>query len=208
MRKRALRRLAREEYDAYRGHYNGLTAGGYDKHQARGRAWTMLRQQFPDAYLGLYALEQVSPGYEASPEVRSKSWGRATALLRELREAPYREHVDKLLARGLARPDATGRALVAIRSEDPELFARLLADEIRLCQFLSGEAGGQPPGPGEYAAIAAGRACFYAAVDALKRAADVSAAGPGRDPAALYGSLAERVAELTASVEAERVPRA
>ena len=214
-RKRALRRLARQEYDAYRGHYTAFKADGYEKHQARGRAWTQLRAQFLDAYLELYALEQVSPGYDASPEIRTRSWSRAMGLLGDLRKTPYREHYERFIADGLSKPDAAYRASAVIRSEDPELFARLLAAEIRMWQSVTGDAQEGPPEavapePGTPVPVGAdsARASFFEAVKVLKRSAAVASGDPGRDPALLYAVLAERVTELTVSVQAERIPRA
>jgi hypothetical protein len=205
-RKRALRRLARQEYDAYRDLYAALTSEGYVRHQARGRAWTQLRQQFPDAYLELYALEQVGPGHEASPEIRSKSWQRAMALLGDLRKAPYREHYERFLADGLTMPDAAYRATEALRVQDPELFARLLAAEIRMWQSVAGEPGDAAP-PASRPDGGTARADFHAACHALEREADVAASEPGRDPALLYATLTERVTELAASIRAGRESR-
>lgn len=192
IRKRALRRLARQEYDAYRGLYDGLTAAGFVKHQARGRAWTQLRQRFPDAYLELYALEQVAPGHEVPPEIRSKSWQRAMALLSDLRKAPYRELYGRFRADGLSMPDAAHRASQALRAEDPELFARLLADEIRMWQSVSEEI---PAGAD------AARADFLEAVASLERAAATASRLPACDPATVYAGLAASVRDLAASVQ-------
>lgn len=209
MRKRALRRLARQEYDAYRGHHAGLTARGYAKDQARGRAWTQLRGQFPDAYLELYALEQVGPGYDTSPQVRARSWQQAMGLLGNLRKTSYREHLERLLAEGLSKADAAYRAAAAIRSQDPELFARLLAAQIRMWQSLSGGApGAAGPEPGTPVPVdaATARGNFSAAVRTLERAAARASREPGRDPALLYAVLAERITDLAASLQKDRIP--
>lgn len=197
MRKRALRRLARQEYDAYRVHYNSLRASGYENHQARGRAWTLLRHQFLDAYLELYALEQVSPGYDTSPLIRGRAWQRAMGLLGNLRKVPYREHYERFLADGLNMPAAAYQASTVIRAQEPELFARLLAAEIRLWQFASDEATSEPAVPAE---AASARARFHAAVDALKRTADDT-------PGNLYTALTEHITDLTASIQRTAAPR-
>lgn len=209
MRKRALRRLARQEYHAYRKHHAVFTAQGYAKDQARGRAWTQLRRQFPDAYLELYALEQVEPGYDTSPQIRARSWQQAMGLLGDLRKTSYREHLRRFLAEGLSNADAAYRASAAIRSQDPELFARLLAAEIRMWQSLSGsvpEAAEPEPGTPVPVDAATARGNFSAAVRSLERTAARASGEPGRDPALLYAVLAERITDLAASVQKDRIP--
>jgi hypothetical protein len=116
--------------------------------------------------------------------------------LGDLRKTPYREHYEKFLADGLNMPAAAYKASTVIRAQDPELFARLLAAEIRLWQFAAGDAAlTEPDAPAD-----TDRTRFYAAVDALKLAASSAPAS-----ALSYAVLTERITELTAAIQAGRI---
>lgn len=131
LRKRALRRLSHEKHAAYAALYEQVLAEipGLTRHHARGRAWTRLRQEFPDRYLELFALEDGGIGYDVPPGVRSRSWQRACARLAGLREAAYRARYAQLRAQGMTPPKAYDRAIAAVREGNADLFARLLAEE-------------------------------------------------------------------------------
>jgi hypothetical protein len=130
-RKRALRRLAREQRVVYRELYEQTRQRVQTHDQARGRARTLLRYRFPDRYLQLYAEEQVGPGTEVPPEVRSKAWLRASAALAELLGDAYRALFGQAHAGGLNNSCAYDMASSQLRAANQELFARLLAEEIR-----------------------------------------------------------------------------
>ena len=72
-RKRALRRLAREDRGTYRELYAQTRPRTQTHDQARGRAFTLLRYRYPDRYLELYALERVAPGTDVPPAIRCVS---------------------------------------------------------------------------------------------------------------------------------------
>lgn len=187
-RKRALRRLAHQENAAYRALFEGFRAAGFSADPARSRAWTQLRQEFPDEYLTFYAIEQVSPDALVPARVRSRAWQRAMGLLTELRGIPYRHYFDGFRATGLSSAEATYRAAAEIKAQEPELFARLLADEIRMW-LNSDDTGGRPP-----AAPAGGSATdFYAALDELTAAVARAARDPRFDAGNVYPALAARV---------------
>jgi hypothetical protein len=188
-RKRALRRLANQENKAYRGFYESLRAEGFGKDAARGRAWTQLRQQFLDEYLALHAMEQVGVAAQAvvPARIRSRAWQRAISLLGELRAVPYREHFERFRAAGRSNSDAAYRAAYEIRQQEPDLFARLLADEIRM--WLRAENGEGPP----VAATGDFVTDFYAALDELKAAVARAARDPRFDAENVYSVLAVRV---------------
>ena len=61
-RKRALRRLAREQRGCYRELYADTRPRTQTHDQGRGQALTLLRYRYPDRYLELYAQERVAPG--------------------------------------------------------------------------------------------------------------------------------------------------
>jgi hypothetical protein len=142
LRKRALRRLSHEQYTAYSALYEQVLSEipGVTRHQARGRAWTRLRYEFPDRYLELFALEHGGIGAEVPPDIRTKSWQRASARLAELRKAAYRSRYAQFRAQGMTPAKAYDRAIAAVRDGDPDLFARLLAEEYQLWLAVSGDA--------------------------------------------------------------------
>ena len=131
LRKQALRRLSHEQHAAYAALYEQVLAEipGLTRHQARPRAWTRLRHEFPGRYLELFALEHGGIGAEVPPSVRSKSWQRACARLAELRKPVYRARFAEFRAQGMAPPKARDRAIAAVREGNADLFARLLAEE-------------------------------------------------------------------------------
>ncbi len=131
-RKRALRRLAREDRATYRELYAEARPRTQTHDQARGRAFTLLRYRYPDRYLELYALERVGPGTDIPPAIRSKAWQKANRRLADLRTAAYREVFAQMRARGLNRPCAYDMAITQLRNDNAELFARLLTEEITL----------------------------------------------------------------------------
>jgi hypothetical protein len=132
--KRALRQLSREQYAAYSMFYELVLSEtpGLTPYQARGRARTRLRHQFPDLYLELLALEQNATGVEVPPDIRTKSWQRATARLADLRETAYQARFAGFRARGMTVAKAYDRAIAAVRKAEADLFARLLAEEYQL----------------------------------------------------------------------------
>jgi hypothetical protein len=98
-----LRRLGHEQYAAYAALYEQVLAEipGLTRHQARPRAWTRLRHEFPGRYLELFALEHGSIGDDVLPEVRSKSWPRACARLAGLRTAADRARYTQFRAQAM-----------------------------------------------------------------------------------------------------------
>jgi hypothetical protein len=143
LRKRALRRLSHEQHAAYSALYERVLSQipGLTRHQARGRAWTRLRYEFPDRYLELFALERSGIGTDVPPAIRTKSWPRASAQLAELRKTAYRSGYGQFRAQGMTPAKAYDRAMAAVRDGDPDLFARLLAEEYQLWLVVSGAAG-------------------------------------------------------------------
>ena len=69
LRKRALCRLSHEQRAAYAAHYEQVLAEipGLTRYQARPRAWTRLRHEFPGRYLELFALERGGIGVDVPP---------------------------------------------------------------------------------------------------------------------------------------------
>jgi nucleoid-associated protein Lsr2 len=139
-RKRALRRLAREQRGAYRELYTSVQAHTQTHDQARGRARTLLRYRYPDRYLQLYAEERAGPGAGLPPHIRSKAWLKANATLAGLLAPAYHELFEQMRANGLNDPCAYDMATTQLRRHNAELFADVLIDEIRLCL-----AGTEPP---------------------------------------------------------------
>jgi hypothetical protein len=131
LRKRALRRLSHEQHAAYAALYEQVLAEipGLTRHQARPRAWTRLRHEFPGRYLELFALEHGGIDDDVPPELRSKSWQRACARLADLRTAAYQSRHTEFRAQGMTPQKAYDRAIAAIREDNADLFARLLAEE-------------------------------------------------------------------------------
>jgi hypothetical protein len=131
LRKRALRRLSHEQHAAYAALYEQVLAEipGLTRHQARPRAWTRLRHEFPGRYLELFALEHGGIDDDVPPELRSKSWQRACARLADLRTAAYQSRHTEFRAQGMTPQKAYDRAIAAIREDNADLFARLLAAE-------------------------------------------------------------------------------
>jgi hypothetical protein len=142
LRKRALRRLSHEQHAAYAALYEQVLAEipGLTRHQARARAWTRLRHEFPGRYLELFALEHDGTGAEVPPGVRSKSWQRACARLAELRKPVYQARFAEFRAQGMAPSKARDRAIAAVREGNADLFARLLAEEYQRWLAQSGVA--------------------------------------------------------------------
>ena len=142
LRKRALRRLSREQPAAYSALYEQVLseAPGLTRYQARGQAWTRLRYEFPDRYLELFALGQSGIETEVPPDIRSKSWQRASARLADLRRTDYRSRFAGFRAQGMSPRKAYERAVASLRNRDPGLFARLLAGEYQLGLAASGRA--------------------------------------------------------------------
>jgi hypothetical protein len=140
LRKRALRRLSHEYYAAYSALYEQVLSEtpGLTRYQARGRAWTRLRYQFPDRYFELFALERSGIRTDVPPGIRSKSWQRASARLADLRPAAYRSGFAGFRTQGMSPRKASERAAAAIRDRDADLFARLLAEEYQLGLAVSG----------------------------------------------------------------------
>lgn len=133
LRKRALRRLSHEQPAAYSSLYEQVLAQtpGLTRHQARGRAWTRLRYQFPDRYLELAALEH--SGIDAIPPgIRTKSWQRATARLADLCPGTYQPQFARFRADGMTPARASDRAAATVRGSNPDLFTRLLTEEYQL----------------------------------------------------------------------------
>jgi hypothetical protein len=177
LRKRALRQLSREQYAAYSALYEQVLAEipRLTRHQARGRARTRLRYEFPDRYLELFALEQGGTGTEVPPGIRSKSWQHASARLAHLREAAHQAHFMEFRAQGMAPPKAYDRAIAAVRDGDADLFARLLAEEYQL--WLAVSAAATPAG--DRGSSGSGeRAGTATVVTATRRGASVSGSPP------------------------------
>jgi hypothetical protein len=177
LRKRALRRLSHEQYVVYSALYEQVLSEipGLTRHQARGRAWTRLRYEFPDRYLELFALERGGIGTDVPPEIRTKSWQRATARLAELRRAAYRSRYAEFRARDMTPAKAYDRAIAAVRDGDADLFARLLAEEYQLWLAVSGDAA---PG-GDRGSVGS---CGRAATAALAATARRGGSAPGSLP--------------------------
>jgi hypothetical protein len=131
-RKRALRRLAREQHAAYAEIYEQVRPAAPTRHHASERARTKLRYRYPARYLELFAEEQASAGTEVPAGIRSKSWQRAVARLADLRAPVYRELFAQFRAQGMNRPRAYARAMAALREADSDLFIRMLAEEYQL----------------------------------------------------------------------------
>jgi hypothetical protein len=148
LRKRALRRLSHEQPAAYSMLYEQVVSQAPDltRHQARGRAWTRLRYEFPSRYLELFALEQVAIGTDVPPAIRSKSWQRASARLADLRKAAHQSRVAEFRAQGMTPAKVFERAVAAVRDRDPDLFARLLAEEYQLWLWLAVSGAAAPAG--------------------------------------------------------------
>jgi hypothetical protein len=132
--------MAREEHAAYAIHYEDLTREipGLTMHQARGRAWTRLRHQFPDRYLELFAEERGGVTTDIPADIRTKSWQRATARLADVHADECREQSARLVAQGMAKPKAWSRAMAAIREADADLFVKLLTEEYQLWLEVAG----------------------------------------------------------------------
>ena len=136
-RKRALRRLAREQPTAYAEIYEKIRPGEATAAHARGKAWTRLRRQFPDRYLELFAEEQAAPAAEIPANIRTKSWQRATASLADLRADAYRELYEQFFTGGMPEPRAYDRAMAILRETESELFTQLLAHEYKMWLAVS-----------------------------------------------------------------------
>jgi hypothetical protein len=132
-RKRALRRLAREQRASYRELYADTRPRTQTHDQGRGQALTLLRYRYPDRYLELYAQERVAPGTDVPPDVRSKAWQKASGTLADLLDHAYRGLFEKMRARGLNNSCAYDLAIAQLRNDNQDLFTRVLADEIRCC---------------------------------------------------------------------------
>lgn len=160
LRKRALRRLSHEHYPAYSALYEQVLSEtpGLTRYQARGRAWTRLRYQFPDRYFELFALEQGGIRTDVPPDPRGKSWQRACARLADLRKTSYRSRFEEFRAQGMAPSKAYDRAVAAVRDGNAGLFVRLLAEEYQRWLAASGAgtpAGGRGPAGGCERAVTA-----------------------------------------------------
>jgi len=131
LRKRALRRLSHEQYPAYTALYEQVLSEipGLTRHQVRVRAWTRLRHEFPDRYRELFAFEQCGIGSDVPSDARAKTWQRACARLAELRQAVYRSRYAQFRAQGMSSAKSYDRAIAAVRDGEPDLFARLLAEQ-------------------------------------------------------------------------------
>jgi hypothetical protein len=138
MRKRALRRLARERRSAYDEAYQAIRPLTETRFHARDRAFTQLRHRYPDRYLELYAEERAGVTTSVPPGLRSKSWQRAIARLADLSGPAYQELSREMRARGMSSGRAYDMAMTRIRHASGELFAALLADELMM---WLGEAG-------------------------------------------------------------------
>ena len=145
LRKRALRRLSREQHAAYSALYEQVQSesAGLSRHLARERARTLLRYQFPERYLELYGLERCAGNSDVPPGIRSKSWQRATARLADLHQAAYQPRYEEFMAQGMPPAKAYDRAIAAVRERYADLFARLLAEEYQLWMAVSRAAGSQ-----------------------------------------------------------------
>jgi hypothetical protein len=113
LRKRALRRLSHEHYPDCSALYEQVLSEtpGLTRYQARGRAWTRLRHQFPDRYLELFALEQGGIRTDVPPDPRGKSWQRACVRLADLRKTAYLSRFAEFRAQGVVPPKAYDRAV-------------------------------------------------------------------------------------------------
>jgi hypothetical protein len=140
-RKRALRRLAREDPLTYRALYEQTRPLVSTGDQARGRALTLLRYRHPGQYLVLYAQERLGPGTNVAPQIRAAAWRKASRWLTAQRAAAYRELLGQAKASGLAGQRAHHLAIAQLRNDHQELFARLLA--IQLSNLIA--AASQPP---------------------------------------------------------------
>jgi len=145
-RKRALCQLAREQHATYSELYEQVLSEtpGLTRYQARGRARTRLRHQFPGRYLELLAAERSGAGTEVPPAIRGKSWQRATARLADLRQGAYQARFTEFRVQGMTVAKAYDRAIAAVREANADLFARLLAEEYQLWLAVSG--GAAPAG--------------------------------------------------------------
>ena len=131
-RKRALRRLAREQETAYRKHYTALRPAATSSHTARGQAWTRLRHDFPDRYVELYIEERSTGPADAPPNIRTKAWQRASSLLSDLTAVEYHRLLDRARAEGFNEAAAYARAVSQLRNSHTELFAQILSSEIEM----------------------------------------------------------------------------
>lgn len=144
-RKRALRRLAREDRPTYRALYEQTRPLAGTGDQARGRALTLLRYHHPDRYLELYAQERLGPGTTVAPQIRATAWRKASKWLATRHAAAYRELYGQARASGLARPRAHDLAMTQLRNAHQELFACLLTSQItNLLDLASQPAAGCP----------------------------------------------------------------
>lgn len=146
LRKRALRRLAREQPAAYAAIYERVRPEEPGGVHARGKTWTLLREQFPDRYLELFAEEQVAPETEIPADIRAKSWNRATSNLADLHADRFNELHEQFSAK-MPQPRAYDRAVAALRQFDEPLFTRLLAEEYKLWLIVTGHS--EPTGEDE-----------------------------------------------------------
>lgn len=142
LRKRALRRLSHEQYAAYSELYEQVLSEtpGITRHLARPRAWTLLRRQFPDRYLELFAHGQAGIDAEVPPDIGSRAWQRASARLADLRSTDCQPRYAQFLNQGMPAPRAYDRAIAVVRNSDADLFARLLAEEYQGWLAASGAA--------------------------------------------------------------------
>jgi hypothetical protein len=129
-RKRALRRLAREDRPTYRALFEQVRPQVRTHDQASGRALTLLRYQYPDRYLELYAQERLGPGTNVPPEVRAVAWRTASRRLATLRFPAYRDLFGQAKVGGLTGSCAYDLAITQLRNAHQELFVRLLVTEI------------------------------------------------------------------------------
>jgi hypothetical protein len=139
IRKRALRRLAREQHVDYALIYEQVYPRAGRRDRARGQAWTQLGHKHLGRYLELYAEESVAAGTEIPPGIRSKAWQRTTGCLADLHQREYRRLFEQFRAGGMPEPRAYDRAMAGIREANSEMFAQMLAEEYRL--WLAVEAG-------------------------------------------------------------------
>jgi hypothetical protein len=133
LRRRALRRLSRERHAIYSTLDEQVLAEIPDaaRHQVRDRAWTRLRSKFPDRYLELFALEQGGID-EMPPDIRTKSWQRATSRVADLCRTAYRSRYAESRAEGMTPAKAYDRAIADVRIGNADLFTRLPAEEYLL----------------------------------------------------------------------------
>ncbi len=147
-RKRALRRLAREDRPTYRVLYEQTRPQARTHDQARGRALTLLRYRHLDRYLELYAQERVGPGTDAPAEIRATAWRKASRRLAALDAPAYRDLFEQAKASGLTGLCAYDLAITRLRNTEQELFVRLLAAEITRLLARPGRAVAACPGCG------------------------------------------------------------